>query len=296
MSSFRESAAFLRECHLRARVRAGIWAAVAASAMLLSSAAASAENSLYERQAAAQPCIAGSSSPIPVRYDAQDGHFHAKSGVRFFASELRFGSGMSSAEDRAPFASIGQREDLEAVPLGPANRWGLVPAWIVRSGAHGVSLLQAELLGKGDAFFAPQHSNGLCAEALRGLERDARRSEVGLWQANAPQVVFSTKAPKTFEGMSGHYVIARGRVVSLGKTRTTRYLNFGNYWKTDFTATLKVSDEEAFNATLAQTGWDVEALKGRVVELRGTLQEKDGPHIALHLPEQLVVLEPVPLN
>lgn len=292
MTSFRESAAFLKECHLRAGVRA----AFAASAMWLSSAAGAADTFLPDSQGAAQSCLDASSSSIPVRYDDQDRHFYAESGERFFAGELRFGSGVSSAEDRAQLAFIESGEDLEAVPLGPVNRWGLVPAWIIRTDEHGSSLLQAELLGEGGALFAPQHSSGRCAHILRGLERDARKAEVGLWRENAPQVVFSTKAPKTFNGMSGYYVIARGRVVSLGKTRTTRYLNFGNYWKTDFTATLKVSDQEAFNAALAQSGWDVDALTGRTVELRGTVQEKDGPHIALHHPEQLVVLEPAPLN
>ncbi|MEM8703518.1 MAG: hypothetical protein AAGF82_16970, partial [Pseudomonadota bacterium] len=180
---------------------------------------------------------------------------------------------------------------LLALPAAEPNRWGLVPAWIVRQ-ERGVSgLFQADLLERGEALFAPGVAAGDCADILRAAESTARQAGSGHWSGDAGTVLFSSWEPETFSGQDGHYVIARGRVVSLGKTAGTRYLNFGRYWKTDLTVTFRSSEEGAFNTALARDGHTVDALVGQRVEVRGVLQERDGPYIALRHPEQLVVLE-----
>ncbi len=236
-------------------------------------------------------CVSASDALIPVARESGVGVFSAENGKRYFASDLRYGSTQQAGASEEAAAYPGAGEQLAAMPLGPADRWGQIPAWIVVRTGNGSKLYQAELLRQGRAVFAPGRSSGACAGLLRRAEDAARYSGLGLWRADAPPVVFSAAMPKALESMAGHYVIARGRVESLGKTRTTRYLNFGKHWKTDFTVTLKTSEEDIFNAALGRSGWQVDALTGQAVEFRGTVQTKDGPHIALHHPEQLVVLE-----
>lgn len=180
---------------------------------------------------------------------------------------------------------------LLALPVAEPNRWGLVPAWIVRQNSDETLLLQAEILENGAAMFAPETATGDCADLLRAAERTARRARSGHWSRAAGNRLFSTWEPEPFAGHDGHYVIARGRVVSLGKTASTRYLNFGRHWKTDLTVTFRSSEENMFNAALGRSGHKVDDLAGHSVEVRGVLQERDGPYIALRHPEQLVVLE-----
>lgn len=216
--------------------------------------------------------------------------FEGVDGARYFAADLR---PLPDRPKRGPARSdfLTGAAKLLALPVAAPNRWGLVPAWIVRRDRDEILLLQAELLRSGEALFAPDASRGECADRLRAAERAARRTRSGHWKGAAGITLLSTGEPETFADLDGHYVIASGRIVSLGKTAGTRYLNFGRYWKTDLTVTFRSSEENTFNAALGRNGHKVEDLAGQRVEVRGVLQERDGPYIALRHPEQLVVLE-----
>lgn len=221
----------------------------------------------------------------------KEGVFQDGEGRSFIATDLL---ALTTGAERAPSAirlSAKSGTRLTAVAIDEPNRWGLIPSWIVMQNGEDADLLQVQILKDGGAIFAPDRASPSCADLLRSAEEFARKSHAGIWQGQAGAGVFQTSAPKSFDGRAGQYVIARGRIVSLGKTRSTRYLNFGRHWKSDLTVTLKSSDEDRFNEALALSGWQIEDLAGHVVEVRGVLQEKDGPYIALRHPEQLVVLE-----
>lgn len=240
---------------------------------------------------AVRACNINPEAGVPVHRVSEELLFEAADGTVFLPSELRTPevAGKRKAELNEP----GKLPDpgAVAVPIGPADRWARVPAWIVLQQEGSVELWQIRQLEQGDAFFAPLHAQADCAEALRLAERRARAQGKGLWQGGGAGLTYRTERPETWEDAAGRYVIARGRVVSLGKTRSTRYLNFGRYWKTDVTGTVRVSDEDDFNAALGLEGWNLDTLTGHFVELRGVVVFKDGPHIALRNPEQLVVLE-----
>ena len=216
--------------------------------------------------------------------------FEGIDGARFFATDLR---PFASEERNGPASAdlMTGAANLSALPVAGPNRWGLVPAWIVRQDRDETRLLQAEVLESGEALFAPDAAAGACADRLHAAERAARRARSGYWRAAAGNTLFAAWEPDTFAGHDGHYVIARGRVVSLGKTASTRYLNFGRHWKADLTVTFRSSEENMFNAALGRSGHKVDDLAGHSVEVRGVLQDRDGPYIALRHPEQLVVLE-----
>ncbi|WP_454610276.1 hypothetical protein [Labrenzia sp. MBR-25] len=249
-------------------------------------------------KSAAAACAGTSEKAVPVIYDSDEALFVSASGARFFAGDIQIPApdqaGGQNGGDSSLQAYLAVRPDIKltAVPAGPENRWGLTPGWVLASsGTVGdAALLQAELLRAGVAIFAPDRAGAACADALRAAEAQASQAKAGLWGKSAPRLVYSADAPKSFTSASGHYVIARGRIVSLGKTRSTRYLNFGNYWKTDFTVTLKASDEDDVNTALGRSGWTLDALEGQVVEIRGSVQDRDGPSMVLRHPEQLVVL------
>jgi hypothetical protein len=237
-----------------------------------------------------EACVSKQVAAISVAWQPAERVFIAASGERYFASDIHhpnLGQLATSGNDLAKSSEF----HFEAVPLGAANRWGLFPSWIVVVGEEERRLLQFADLQRGNALYAPNQSTGACAGFLRHAETSARKSKLGIWKAGSGSLIYSSSGPRELEKAVGEYVIAHGRIVSLGKTRSTRYLNFGKYWKTDFTVTLKASDEESFNSEIVQSGWRVEALAGQVVELRGVVQLKDGPHIALSHPGQLVVLE-----
>ncbi|WP_306142135.1 hypothetical protein [Roseibium sp. MMSF_3412] len=235
-------------------------------------------------------CAGDTDGGVPLVSEAGALTFEGVDGARYFATDLRLLADTARRVSAGSGLMTGAAK-LSALPVSGPNRWGLVPAWIVRQDRDGTLLLQTEILESGEALFAPYVAAGDCADLLRATERTARRARSGHWRDADGNTLFSTFEPETFAGYEGRYVIARGRVVSLGKTASTRYLNFGRHWKSDLTVTLKSSEESMFNSVLGQSGHKVDDLEGHSVEVRGVLQERDGPYIALRHPEQLVVLE-----
>lgn len=267
------------------------------AAVLLTQAVAADERARVERPetpVAADVCAGVREQTVQVTFDSSEALFVSAAGDRFLASDIQIPmqAGGEDAGRNTLQAYLESRPDLElaAVAAGPENRWGLTPGWVFASDDGHSALLQEQLLKAGVAIFAPGHAGAECADALRAAETQASLARAGLWGETSPRLVYSAAAPKSFSDASGHYVIARGRIVSLGKTRSTRYLNFGKYWKTDFTVTLKASAEDDVNAALGRSGWTLDALEGQVVEIRGSVQERDGPSMVLRHPEQLVVL------
>ncbi|MCS6760040.1 MAG: hypothetical protein MO852_14740 [Candidatus Devosia euplotis] len=93
-------------------------------------------------------------------------------------------------------------------------------------------------------------------------------------------------APDRLLAKAGHYELVEGRIL-LAKHRGGRaYLNFGRFWKHDFTAVIEVPAQKLF----AAGGVDPLALEGALARIRGWVDARDGPHIEITHPEQLEVL------
>lgn len=237
-------------------------------------------------------CVADNAHTGTLVERSANGEFVAGTGQRFLATDIDFLPAENASHSSSNIGDDPKgSQTLEAIPAGPANRWGLIPAWIVVRNGDTLELLQADELETGGAIFVPERASGSCARHLRQAESSAREQKTGIWARGKDAPVHSVTDLENLEAAAGNYVIASGRIVSLGKTRSTRYLNFGRYWKTDFTVTLKASDEDRFDAILSQNGWRIENLANKTVEIRGVVQVRDGPLIALRHPEQLVVIE-----
>ncbi len=238
-----------------------------------------------------ETCVSQENGSVPVQGPDAKGHYAAADGQLYFAAGIRWQDVAGLRAVQETFRDAGPGARLSAVPAGPANRWNLVPAWIVARSAGADRLVQETSLLEGAAVFAPEGVSADCADLLRGSEATARKAGSGLWATG--QTIHSAHRPDSLKGLAGSYAIVRGRVVSLGKTERSRYLNFGRFWKTDFTVTLRASDETRFDAALARdgSGRSVAGLAGLRVEVRGTVDIWDGPHMGLRHPEQIVVLE-----
>jgi hypothetical protein len=84
----------------------------------------------------------------------------------------------------------------------------------------------------------------------------------------------------------GSFQIIEGAVKDTARVRGRVYLNFGEDYRTDFTASIAPEVMKAFTADKL----DLLALKGRSVRVRGYLRDFNGPSMDLTHPEQIEVL------
>ncbi|MGN6515460.1 MAG: thermonuclease family protein, partial [Rhizomicrobium sp.] len=76
-----------------------------------------------------------------------------------------------------------------------------------------------------------------------------------------------------------------GRVESAA-VKSRGYLNFGDDWKNDFTATIAPDDMKAFRAA----GIDLETYPGKIVRVRGVVEWHNGPEIEIASPSDIEVV------
>lgn len=227
------------------------------------------------------------SEPVPVTAGEDSIVFRSADGQGFVLADVVVTDGAEQeGTTRAVSEDAGSR--YLAYRAGPDNRWGLAPAWVVFEQGNERILVQQALLTSGAALVAPNLGTADCTSTLKWSEAVARRAGRGFWQDGK---ILSTRTPSALLERAGHYVVAAGRIVSLGKTARTRYLNFGFRWKSDFTVTLKVSEEEAFDTVLANRNVRVADLEGAAVLVRGVIQVRDGPYMELEHPGQLDVID-----
>ena len=85
---------------------------------------------------------------------------------------------------------------------------------------------------------------------------------------------------------AGQYELVEGRVLLADRSGGRVYLNFGRYWKEDFTAVIEAPALRLF----AESGFDPLALEDALVRIRGWVDDRDGPRIEVTHPEQIEVL------
>jgi hypothetical protein len=116
---------------------------------------------------------------------------------------------------------------------------------------------------------------------MLALEQAARAAGRGLWAEPA----FTPQDAGALGDGTGRFRVVRGRVLRVAPTEGHLYLNFGTDWRVDFTVRVRRAELGG-----AFAGTDLEALAGRLVEVRGVVLEAGGPMIELSHPEQMQVL------
>lgn len=196
------------------------------------------------------------------------------------------------APDRVLYASAleawaaGQRLTFRTTG-GGTDRYGRLPGLLVDGSGE---TAQAALVAEGVAFVRPAEA-GDCAAAWLALEAEARERRKGLWQkaANTPLSATDTDALAAAEG---RFRLVEGRIVDAALVRGRLYLNFGEDWRTDFTATLPpdAAREEARGPLAPAWLSDPDRMIGVLVRVRGWLDTYNGPEIVLSHSSEVEVL------
>lgn len=127
--------------------------------------------------------------------------------------------------------------------------------------------------------------NRQCLDLLFAAEGRARLSGLGIW-ADPYYSVRAADAPGELLARAGHYELVEGRILRADHNGGRVYLNFGRFWKEDFTAVIEAPALKLFKAA----GVDPLVLEGAFVRIRGWVDDRDGPRIEVTHPEQIEVL------
>ncbi|ODA66057.1 SPBc2 prophage-derived endonuclease YokF precursor [Methyloligella halotolerans] len=146
--------------------------------------------------------------------------------------------------------------------------------------------VQEALVGDGLARVYSLPDNAACTDALLEREEGARAARRGLW-ASGFYGVRDAGAVDRMRRLRGTFQLVEGRVAKVAQVKDWVFLNFDEDWREDFTVAIEKKQAKAF----AEAGFDLLALEGKPVRVRGWLEWRYGPSIkATHL-EQIEVLE-----
>ena len=145
--------------------------------------------------------------------------------------------------------------------------------------------LQAAMVEAGLARVRPFAGDFSCLDSLVALESEARNMGRGLWRS-AEYSVISAYDPSLID-RKGLYVLVEGRVLSVGHGNRVDFLNFGQFWRSDFTVMVAAKIAKRFT----EIGQPIDTLAKRRVRVRGVIEESGGPAIRLSDPGEIEVLD-----
>lgn len=180
---------------------------------------------------------------------------------------------------------LGQRVEL-AFSGRRKDRYGrlLAHVFVERDGQR--AWVQGELLAAGHARAYALPGSTTCIAELIAHERIAREKRNGLWRNGAYRVRPADDV-KGLLRLRNSYQIVEGEVAAAAEVKGRIYLNFGKDWRSDFTAAL---------STKAVTGsgrdsTTLTGLAGKRVRVRGWIERRNGPYIAMADAAELEVLD-----
>ncbi len=147
------------------------------------------------------------------------------------------------------------------------------------------------LLAEGLAMLVPDDGHEI--DSLINVEDAAIRGKLGLWSELGLDASFyfvangsRKNAIPTANDAVGRFAVIDGTIKSIEHQEWRSYLNFGANWREDFTIALDASMRDAF----AQGEDFQNVLKGWIgkkVRVRGVIENRGGPYIALRDPRWL---------
>jgi endonuclease YncB( thermonuclease family) len=146
------------------------------------------------------------------------------------------------------------------------------------------TLVQSELLRRGEAVFAADVADRDCAGTLAAAEGSALQAKIGIW--SAPTAIKNTESPGDILAGIGRFTVVEGKVLSVRQAGAVTYLNFGRNWTQDFAATISRRMIPAFEAA----GLTPKSLENRKIRVRGFVSSRGGPRIEVLRVGQIEVL------
>lgn len=168
----------------------------------------------------------------------------------------------------------GEETDRHGRTLAQVYVTGDKPVWV-----------QAGMLEAGMARVYSFADNQACLPELFAAETKARLGSLGIW-ADSYYRVRRAERPAELAELSGHYELVEGRVLKAERLGGQVFLNFGRYFKEDFTAVIDARALRLF----ADAKSDPLQLGGALVRVRGWIDDRDGPRVAVTHPGQIEVL------
>jgi endonuclease YncB( thermonuclease family) len=168
--------------------------------------------------------------------------------------------------------------------LSQPDRYGRINAFVFVSGSE--TPVQYDLLREGLVRAAGAVDSPGCRAGLLAQERKARAAGVGLWSDPVYGIRRADDAA-TGQLAQGQFAIVEGRVLSVRDSGGTIYVNFGRRWSEDFTATIPKRLDDRFT----EAGLAPHSLSGRLVRIRGIVEERGGPWIEVTRPDQIEFAE-----
>lgn len=144
---------------------------------------------------------------------------------------------------------------------------------------------QRDMLAQGLARVYSFPDNRMCLGELFAAEAAARSGGLGIW-TDPYYSLRRADRPGDLLGLEGQYELVEGLVLLADQAGQRVYLNFGTYWKEDFTAVIERESLDLFAENLI----DPLDYQGATVRIRGWIDEADGPRITVTHPEQIEVL------
>lgn len=142
--------------------------------------------------------------------------------------------------------------------------------------------VQGHMLSTGHARAYNLPDSAACMVELLAHERLAREARKGLWDHAAYQIRSADRTRELLRWRSS-FQIVEGRVARVDSVRGQIFLNFGDDWREDFTASVR--------RRIPAAGLDYKALEGQRVRVRGWIERRAGPAIDIRHPSQIEIVE-----
>jgi micrococcal nuclease len=230
----------------------------------------------FAEAAARAACPVAGTQPISI-VKASPGGFVAEGGA-----EIRVSGLLSSDIGEAALGVMRSAGPLSYAGTGASDRYERIPAQLFAGGKW----VQGELLRMGLARVHIEPRDTPCARSLFAAEEEGRKTRAGHWGDGT----FDVLSADGLQRRGGTFQIVEGKVESTAIIRGRAFINFGPDYRTDFTVTIAPSDMGAFR----RAKFDIRALAGKRVRVRGFIDFYNGPEMDVALPEAIEVLEPTP--
>lgn len=174
------------------------------------------------------------------------------------------------------------KETAIVVERPKEDRYGRIRAQVFFPKGGADNWIQLALLRQGLARVNMAPDRQQCSDELLAAERQARDARRGIWASEA----YAVKTPASVNGLTGTFQIVEGTIKSVNVKNGRAYLNFGDDWRHDFTATIAPDDLAAFR----KDGDDPHRFAGAKVRIRGWVETMNGPEIQIAAPKDIEVV------
>ncbi len=175
---------------------------------------------------------------------------------------------------------VGKSARIEICQARPLDKYGRTLAAVFVGDIDVTRRLLRRGLGR--VFTDSSCLTGRRAQEYWTASRSAYVEGLGIWKASRGAV----SKPEDAQRLIGRHALVRGIVKNVHVGEKAVHINFGDDWKTDFSATIFKDAKELFSSK--GLGLD-QSLTGKQVSVFGYIGRYNGPNIILHSPAQVTV-------